>query len=156
MSTGCEGQRRGGISRARQAATRRCGDLAPGWLPVRMYYGPEMVAKKLRQWLANLGAKTIYITPGSPWENGYCESFNGRLRDELLNGEIFYTLREAQVLIERWRVFYNTRRPHSSLGYRPPAPETAFGKPVLAEVHRQRKLILLLDQLRQAGQRSDS
>ncbi len=62
-------------------------------------------------------------TPGSPWENGYCESFNGKLRDELLNGEIFYTLREAQVLIEQWRVHYNTIRPHSALGYRPPAPE---------------------------------
>jgi transposase InsO family protein len=62
-------------------------------------------------------------TPGNPWENGYCESFNGKLRDELLNGEIFYTLREAQVLIEQWRVHYNTIRPHSALGYRPPAPE---------------------------------
>jgi transposase InsO family protein len=65
----------------------------------------------------------VYITPASPWENGYCESFNGKLRDELLNGEIFYTLREAQVLIEQWRVHYNTIRPHSALGYRPPAPE---------------------------------
>jgi putative transposase len=91
---------------------------------IRSDNGPEMVAKRLRSWLARLGTKTIYITPGSPWENGYCESFNGKLRDELLNGEIFYTLREAQVLIERWRVFYNTERPHSALGYRPPAPET--------------------------------
>jgi len=74
--------------------------------------------------LARLGTKTVYITPGSPWENGYCESFNGKLRDELLNGEIFYTLREAQVLIEHWRVHYNTVRPHSSLNYCPPAPET--------------------------------
>jgi len=103
---------------------------------IRSDNGPEMVAKKLRQWLANLGAKTLYITPGSPWENGYCESFNGRLRDELLNGEIFYTLREAQVLVERWRAFYNTRRPHGSLKYRPPAPETAFGKPLLVEVQQ--------------------
>ncbi len=91
---------------------------------IRSDNGPEMVAKTLRRWLARLGTKTIYITPGSPWENGYCESFNGKLRDELLNGELFYTLREAQVLIEQWRVHYNTIRPHSSLGYRPPAPET--------------------------------
>jgi transposase InsO family protein len=91
---------------------------------IRADNGPEMVAKKLRAWLARLGTKTVYITPDSPWENGYCESFNGKLRDELLNGELFYTLREAQVLIEQWRVHYNTIRPHSSLGYRPPAPET--------------------------------
>ena len=86
--------------------------------------GPEMVAKVLRQWLKRLATETIYITPGSPWENGYCESFNGKLRDELLNGEIFYTLKEAQVVIESWRRYYNTVRPHSALGYRPPAPET--------------------------------
>ncbi len=67
--------------------------------------------------------RTLYIEPGSPWENGYCESFNSKLRDELLNGEIFYTLKEAQVLIERWRKQYNTFKPHSSLNYRPPAPE---------------------------------
>ncbi len=73
---------------------------------IRSDNGPEMVAKQLRQWLARLGTKAVYITPGSPWENGYCESFNGKLRDELLNGEIFYTLREAQVLLERWRVHY--------------------------------------------------
>ena len=70
-----------------------------------------------------MGVKTLYIEPGSPWENGYNESFNGKLRDELLNGEIFYTLQEAQILIERWRQEYNTIRPHSALGYRPPAPE---------------------------------
>ena len=69
------------------------------------------------------GAKTAYIEPGSPWENGYCESFNGRMRDELLNGEIFYSLREAQIIIESWRKHYNTKRPHSALGYGPPAPE---------------------------------
>ena len=91
---------------------------------IRADNGPEMVAKKLRAWLARLGTKTGYITPGSPWENGYCESFNAKLRDELLNGKLFYTLREAQVLIEQWRVHYNTIRPHSSLGYRPPASET--------------------------------
>jgi putative transposase len=73
---------------------------------IRSDNGPEMVAQQLRQWLARLGTKAVYITPGSPWENGYCESFNGKLRDELLNGEIFYTLREAQVLIEQWRVHY--------------------------------------------------
>ena len=91
---------------------------------IRADNGPEMVAGRLRHWLGRLGTKTVYITPGSPWENGYCESFNGKLRDELLNGEIFYTLREAQVLVEQWRVHYNTIRPHSSLNYRPPAPET--------------------------------
>jgi putative transposase len=84
----------------------------------------------LVRWLAKLGTKNIYITPGSPWENGYCESFNGKLRDELLNGEIFYALREAQVLIEQWRVQYNTIRPHSSLGYRPPTPETHYPKEI--------------------------
>ena len=70
--------------------------------------------------------KTLYIEPGSPWENGYVESFNGKLRDELLNGELFDTLLEAQVLVERWRRHYNAVRPHSSLGYRPPAPETVL------------------------------
>ena len=90
---------------------------------IRSDNGPEMVAKQLRQWLARLGTKAVYIAPGSPWENGYCESFNGKLRDELLNEEIFYTLREAQVIIEQWRVHYNTIRPHSALGYQPPAPE---------------------------------
>ena len=84
--------------------------------------GPEFVARELRKWLASLGTGTLYIEPGSPWENGYCESFNGKLRDECLNGEIFYSLKEAQVVIEQWRVEYNTRRPHSALGYRPPVP----------------------------------
>ena len=84
---------------------------------IRLHNGPEIIAKSLRQWLGRLGTTTLYITPGSPRENGYCESFNGEMRDELLTGELFYTLREAQVLIERWRVFYNTVRPHSSLGY---------------------------------------
>jgi putative transposase len=76
-----------------------------------------------------LGAKTLYIEPGSPWENSYCESFNGKLRDELLNGEIFYSLKEAKVVIGNWRHHYNTVRPHSSLGYRPPAPQT-FAPPL--------------------------
>jgi putative transposase len=83
--------------------------------------GPEFVAKDLRKWLAKTGAKTLYIEPGSPWENGYCESFNSKLRDEFLNGEIFYSMKELRVLAERWRVHYNTVRPHSSLGYRSPA-----------------------------------
>ena len=84
--------------------------------------GPEFVAKDLRKWLAATGAQTAYIEPGSPWENGFCESFNSKLRDEFLNGEIFYSMKELRVLAERWRVHYNTIRPHSSLGYRPPAP----------------------------------
>jgi len=84
--------------------------------------GPEFVARDLRKWLAATGAKTLYIEPGSPWENGYCESFNSKLRDEFLNGEIFYSMKEIRVLAECWRVHYNTVRPHSSLGYRPPAP----------------------------------
>jgi putative transposase len=91
---------------------------------VRSDNGPEFVAKELRKWLARTGAATLYIEPGSPWENGYCESFNSKLRDEFLNGEIFYSLKEVQILTERWRVYYNTERPHSSLGYRPPAPQT--------------------------------
>ena len=78
----------------------------------------------MRDWIQAVGANATYIEPGSPWENGYCESFNARLRDELLNGEIFYSLKEAQIIIEQWRRHYNTKRPHSSLGYRPPAPES--------------------------------
>ena len=89
----------------------------------RRCYGPEFIAKALREWIAAVGAQTAYIMPGSPWENAYCESFNSKLRDELLNGEIFYTLKEAQIVIENWRRYYNTIRPHSSLGYRSPAPE---------------------------------
>ena len=91
---------------------------------IRSDNGPEFVAKDLRRWLINAGAKTLYIEPGSPWENGYCESFNSKLRDEFLNGEIFYSIKELHVLAECWRVHYNTVRPHSSLGYRPPAPES--------------------------------
>jgi putative transposase len=90
---------------------------------IRSDNGSEFTAKAVREWLSRVGVKTLYIEPGSPWENGYNESFNGKLRDELLNGEIFYTLKEAQILIERWRREYNTVRPHSALGYRPPAPE---------------------------------
>jgi putative transposase len=90
---------------------------------IRSDNGGEFTAAVVRDWLARLGVKTLYIEPGSPWENGYNESFNGKLRDELLNGEIFYSLAEAQYLIEQWRRHYNHIRPHSSLGYRPPAPE---------------------------------
>jgi len=92
---------------------------------IRSDNGPEFIAKSVREWIATVGARTAYIEPGSPWENGYCESFNSKLRDELLNGEIFYTHREAQILIESWRHHYNTLRPHSSLDYRPPAPEVS-------------------------------
>jgi putative transposase len=90
---------------------------------IRSDNGPEFIAKSVQAWITGVGAKTAYITPGSPWENGYVESFNARLRDELLGGEIFYTLKEAQIVIESWRRHYNTIRPHASLGYRPPAPE---------------------------------
>jgi putative transposase len=89
---------------------------------IRSDNGPEFTAKAVRSWLARLGVKTLFIEPGSPWENGYVESFNGKLRNELLNGEIFTTLLEAQVLIEQWRQMYNHIRPHSALGYKPPAP----------------------------------
>jgi transposase InsO family protein len=101
---------------------------------IRSDNGPEFIAEAVRKWIAAVGAKTAYIEPGSPWENGYCESFNARFRDELLNGELFYTLHEAKVIIEQWRKHYNTRRPHSSLGYRPPAPESIIPlelKPVM-------------------------
>lgn len=94
----------------------------PGF--IRSDNGPEFTAKAVRSWLERLNVQTLFIEPGSPWENGYNESFNGKLRDELLNGEIFTTLLEAQVLIEEWRQEYNQFRPHSALGYRPPAPET--------------------------------
>jgi len=90
---------------------------------IRSDNGPEFTARAIRRWLNRLGVKTLYIEPGSPWENGYIESFNGKLRDELLNRETFSTLTEAKVLIEQWRREYNQVRPHSSLGYQPPAPE---------------------------------
>jgi putative transposase len=90
---------------------------------IRSDNGPEFIAKSVQARITAVGAKTAYITPGSPWENGYVESFNARLRDELLNGEVFYTLKEAQIIIEIWRRHYNTVRPHGALGYRPPAPE---------------------------------
>ena len=90
---------------------------------IRSDNGPEFTAKAVRNWLEKIKVKTLFIEPGSPWENGYNESFNGKLRDELLNGEIFYTLKEAQIIIEQWRIHYNTVRPHSSLDYKPPTPE---------------------------------
>ena len=90
---------------------------------IRSDNGPEFIAKAVRKWLERIGVKTAFIESGSPWENGYNESFNGKLRDEFLNREIFYNIKEAKVLIENWRMEYNTVRPHSSLGYRPPAPE---------------------------------
>jgi putative transposase len=91
--------------------------------------GPEFTAKLVRRWLARVGVQTLFIEPGSPWENGYNESFNGKLRDEFLNGEIFYTLHEAVVLVEQWRRLYNTVRPHSACGGRPPAPEAIKPSP---------------------------
>ncbi len=91
---------------------------------IRSDNGPEFTAKSVRRWLRRVGVKTAFIEPGSPWENGYIESFNGKLRDELLNRELFYNFKEAKVLIEAWRKEYNTVRPHSSLNYKPPAPET--------------------------------
>ena len=94
----------------------------PGY--IRSDNGLEFIAEAVRQWIKAVGSETAYIEPGSPWENGYCESFNARLRDELLNGEIFFTLREAKIVIEQWWRHYNTKWPHSVLGYRPPAPES--------------------------------
>ena len=99
---------------------------------VRSDNGAEFTAEEVKKWLNTLLIKPLYIEPGSPWENGYIESFNGKLRDELLNMELFDTLWEAKVLIEQWRCEYNTFRPHSSLGYRPPAPE-AWTLPVLKD-----------------------
>jgi putative transposase len=93
---------------------------------IRSDNGPEFCAKAVKRWLRRLNVKTLFIEPGSPWENGYIESFNGKLRDELLNGEIFTILKEAQVLIANWRQHYNQLRPHSALGYRPPAPEAVL------------------------------
>jgi len=95
---------------------------------IRSDNGSEFTARAIRKWLNNLGVKTLFIEPGSPWENGYIESFNGKLRDELLNREVFTTLLEAKILIEQWKREYNQVRPHSSLGYRPPAPEAIVPK----------------------------
>jgi putative transposase len=108
---------------------------------IRSDNGAEFTAKRVRGWLDRLGAQTLFIEPGSPWENGYNESFNGKLRDELLNGEVFYTLQEAKILIEQWRRHYNTIRPHSALGYRPPAPETIKPLPITATAHGETALM---------------
>ncbi len=97
---------------------------------IRSDNGSEFTAKSIKAWLPKLGVKTLYIEPGSPWENGYNESFNGRLRDECLNGETFYTLKEAQVILEQWRHHYNHIRPHTSLGYKPPAPLARTSAPM--------------------------
>ena len=91
---------------------------------IRSDNGPEFIARKLRHWLTARQVAPLYTEPGSPWENGYCESFNGKMREQFLNGELFYTLKEAQIMTDRWRTHYNTVRPHSSLGGQPPAPET--------------------------------
>ena len=95
---------------------------------IRSDNGPEFIAEAVQKWIKAVGAKTAYIVPGSPWENGYCESFNARFRDELLNGELFYTLKEAHIIIEQWGCHYNKNRPHSGLGYRPSAPEAIVPK----------------------------
>jgi len=95
---------------------------------IRSDNGPEFTAKAVRGWLNKLDVKTLFIEPGSPWENGYIESFNGKMRDELLDREIFTTLEEAKVLINRWRREYNQIRPHSSMNYRPPAPEAILAR----------------------------
>lgn len=114
---------------------------------IRSDNGPEFIAKAVQAWIKAVGASCAYITPGSPWENGFIESFNARLRDELLNGEVFYSLKEAKIVIEAWRRHYNTARPHGSLGYRPPAPEILFSNTVpcaagLAETAPPRTLLL--------------
>ncbi len=102
---------------------------------IRSDNGSEFTSEMIRGWLGNIGVKTLFIEPGSPWENGYCESFNGKLRDEVLAGEIFDNLWEAKYVIENWRKEYNTKRPHSSLGYRPPAPEARLLQPCIALCH---------------------
>jgi transposase InsO family protein len=121
---------------------------------IRSDNGPEFIAEELRQWLGKVGTRTLYIEPGSPWENGYCESFNGKLRDEFLNGEIFYSLKEAQILTERWRVEYNTERPHSALGYRPPAPQAILPKPGHGDVENKTRFPHLHTPGDDYGQRS--
>ena len=115
---------------------------------IRSDNGPEFAAQVVRDWLMKVGVTTLFIEPGSPWENGYVESFNGKLQDELLKREIFYSLGEAKVLIERWRRHYNLVRPHSALGYRPPAPEAIAAGPPSATLRpdQQRESVKLLVQ----------
>ena len=88
--------------------------------------GPVLITEAIRQWIEAVGVEPVYIEPGSPWENGYCESFNARFRDKLLNGGVIYTLRDAQIVTGQWRRLYNTKRSHSAIGYRPPAPESVI------------------------------
>ena len=109
---------------------------------IRSDNGSEFTAKVVREWLARVEVKTLYIEPGSPWENGYVESFNGKFRDEFLNRELLDTLLEARVLTARWRRHYNKDRPHSSLGYRPPAPEAREGLPALSATLRSQAIPL--------------
>jgi len=113
-----------------QTESRRCIDVLsnlfiPRGVPehIQSDNGAGFAAKAVQEWIAAVGAKTAYIALGSPWENGFIESFNARLRDELLNGEIFYSLKEAKIMIESWQIHYNTLRPQGSLGYKPPALE---------------------------------
>ena len=98
----------------------------PGY--IRSDNGPEFIATAVQEWIAAVGSRTAYIEPGSPWENGYCERFNSKLRDELLNGEIFYSLKKARIMFEKWRRHYNEVRPHSALGYRPPSPSALLAE----------------------------
>ena len=114
---------------------------------IRSDNGPEFTAKAVRTWLAKIGVKTLYIEPGSPWENGYVESFNGKLQDELLKRELFYTRKEATVLIERWREHYNHVRPHSSLSYRPPAPVAVIAGACSASLRTPQHRLETADQL---------
>jgi transposase InsO family protein len=111
---------------------------------IRSDNGPEFIARVVREWLEDLGVKTLFIEPGSPWENGYIESFNGKFRDEFLNRELLGTLLEARVLTAKWRWHYNTERPHSALGYRPPAPEAIFPAPRGGEERLQRQQLQAL------------
>jgi len=115
-----------------------------------------MTAKVVRDWLAQIGSKTLFIEPGSPWENGYCESFNGKLRDELLNGEISYSLKEARIVIEKWRKHFNEKRPHSSLRYRPPAPVTFGQTQSLEPVAAIQQSLIRLGSKDRAGHRRSS
>ena len=117
----------------------------PGHL--RSDNGSEFTATAVREWLARVGVRTLYIEPGSPWENGYVESFNGKLRDELLNGEHFHTVLEARILIEQWRRRYNGIRPHSALGYRPPAPESIAAGPPCAALRSARQRLPTVQEL---------
>jgi len=119
---------------------------------IRSDNGPEFIADAVRNWIRAVGAKTAYITPGSPWENGYCESFNARFRDELLNGEIFYSLKEAQIIIEQWRRHYNTKRPHSATTQCTGLPPTGPGGRRADGPKTGHALTFILDHLNRADQ----